>query len=401
VDVSPPPSPPHLPPLLVAHMSGDPHIVGAHGDRADFRGTDGGLFCVLSARNLSMSVRIQERMYRTPFSKQHVNGSWIREAFWVVRTDKGCMLNITFRAMDAYGVMVHGCGRRLAVHHSDPPLAVDNVRIHLRRRTAAVVVKDQWHTSAWSTYNHPHLYIVRLDVNIKQLGKLPIRGVWPHGLIGQTFDADSRPLHGNRDSYARLPSGKLTTKAQAEGAIEGNATDYRLSSPFSTHFRFSRFDAVVSAPRDIKGLLGPDAESVLRATFRSRIGVDLWPADHGYTLPHVNLQGADLGSRRASSSWDCHGKCALEPQCIAFTFIVRTASRYPCWLKAAKRVRSMVPVRNNGTTSGLVSGWKKRLPKFPKTVSPPTDPPTHPSWADVRRSRLQRLRGRIGAIAKH
>eukprot|EP00966_Prymnesium_polylepis_P049255 1140072-Prymnesium_polylepis.1 len=59
----------------------------------------------------------------------------------------------------------------------------------------------------------------------------------------------------------------------------------------------------------------------------------------------------------------CHGKCALDSQCVAFTFIIRTASGYPCWLKAAQRVRSMVPVRINGTTSGLVSGWKKRLPK--------------------------------------
>lgn len=330
---------------------------------------------MLSARNVSMSIRIQHLTYRTPFSKQRINGSWIREAFWTVRTTKGCMLNISFRAVDAHSVMVRGCGhRQLAVHHNYPPVIVENVRVHLRRRTAAVVVNGQWHTSAWSTYNYPNPYIVRLEVNIKQLARLPIQGVWPHGLLAQTFDGDTRPMHGRVDSYARLPNGKLTTKAQGEGAIEGSPQDYQLSSPFSTRFRFSRFDAVASSPRDVSKLRDarasprPEnrvtADSVLRATFRSRLGIDPWTASQPggpLTLPRVNLQGADLGARRASSPWDCHSHCMQEMRCIAFSFVVRTASKYPCWLKAAQRLSSMVPLRNNGTVSGFVVGWQHRL----------------------------------------
>ena len=40
------PRPPSSPPLLPgqrASISGDPHIHGAHGDRADFKGADGGV----------------------------------------------------------------------------------------------------------------------------------------------------------------------------------------------------------------------------------------------------------------------------------------------------------------------------------------------------------------------
>eukprot|EP00966_Prymnesium_polylepis_P196928 4563441-Prymnesium_polylepis.1 len=90
--------------------------------------------------------------------------------------------------------MVRGCGhRQLAVHHNYPPVIVENVRVHLRRRTAAVVVNGQWHTSAWSTYNYPNPYIVRLEVNIKQLARLPIQGVWPHGALQpQSFISNRR-----------------------------------------------------------------------------------------------------------------------------------------------------------------------------------------------------------------
>ena len=35
---------------------------------------------------------------------------------------------------------------------------------------------------------------------------------------------------------------QLTTSAQAEGAIEGVHTDYKLDAPFSTGFAFSTFD---------------------------------------------------------------------------------------------------------------------------------------------------------------
>ena len=36
----------------------------------------------------------------------------------------------------------------------------------------------------------------------------------------------------------------MTTSAQAEGAIEGVYTDYKLANVFSTRFKFSRYERV-------------------------------------------------------------------------------------------------------------------------------------------------------------
>lgn len=82
------------------------------------------------------------------------------------------------------------------------------------------------------------------------------------GLLGQTFDADGLPVHGKRDSYDRLDDGTLTkdrkgaggivsTKALAEGAIEGTAEMYRVTKPFATHFTFSRYGAREAPPRNV------------------------------------------------------------------------------------------------------------------------------------------------------
>ncbi len=40
----------------------------------------------------------------------------------------------------------------------------------------------------------------------------------------------------------------MTTTAQAEGAIEGVYTDYRLPNPWSTDLAFSRYHCVATPP---------------------------------------------------------------------------------------------------------------------------------------------------------
>mmetsp|Transcript_29443 Transcript_29443/g.78174 ORF Transcript_29443/g.78174 Transcript_29443/m.78174 type:complete len:98 (+) Transcript_29443:826-1119(+) len=48
----------------------------------------------------------------------------------------------------------------------------------------------------------------------------------------------------------------MTTMAQAEGAIEGTGIEYKMASGFATDFKYSRFDAVKAAARDLKTLQG-------------------------------------------------------------------------------------------------------------------------------------------------
>eukprot|EP00965_Chrysotila_dentata_P074802 2471616-Pleurochrysis_carterae.AAC.1 len=44
---------------------------------------------------------------------------------------------------------------------------------------------------------------------------------------------------------------KVAARAlQAEGALEGAWEEYMVSSPFSTNFKYSRFDATAAKPRD-------------------------------------------------------------------------------------------------------------------------------------------------------
>ena len=46
----------------------------------------------------------------------------------------------------------------------------------------------------------------------------------------------------------------VTTKAMAEGAIEGKLSDYRVASEFCTDFKFSRFDATWAPVRNVSAL---------------------------------------------------------------------------------------------------------------------------------------------------
>ena len=74
---------------------------------------------------------------------------------------------------------------------------------------------------------------------------MPPRG---SGIIGQSFDGSKYTVSGRVDEYGLavdkhgVPK-EFTTAAQAEGAIEGVYTDYMVASPFSTVFKYERFDS--------------------------------------------------------------------------------------------------------------------------------------------------------------
>merc|ERR1712118_390383 len=92
-----------------------------------------------------------------------------------------------------------------------------------------------------------------LDVQINALYDADHDVVAPHGLVGQSWDGDNVAVAGAQDDYH---GGEVTTKAMAEGAIEGVAADYEMGGPFETDFKYSRFDAVAAKPRDISALKG-------------------------------------------------------------------------------------------------------------------------------------------------
>mmetsp|Transcript_5845 Transcript_5845/g.18802 ORF Transcript_5845/g.18802 Transcript_5845/m.18802 type:complete len:117 (-) Transcript_5845:17-367(-) len=80
----------------------------------------------------------------------------------------------------------------------------------------------------------------RLDVSFSVHGDYAARNL-PHGLFGQSF-ATASPRYGRVDEYPK--SGRISTSAMAEGAIDGNASMYEVSMAYETRFAFSRFDAL-------------------------------------------------------------------------------------------------------------------------------------------------------------
>merc|ERR1719409_2491481 len=95
---------------------------------------------------------------------------------------------------------------------------------------------------------------VLLDVAIQPLYNADADVVAPHGIIGQAYDGDAIAVDGKMDDHKK--AGEVTTEAQAEGAIEGTWEDYIVATPFSTSFKYSRFDATAAPHRDVSKLSG-------------------------------------------------------------------------------------------------------------------------------------------------
>ena len=88
----------------------------------------------------------------------------------------------------------------------------------------------------------------RLDLTIKGNGDAASRYL-PHGMVGQSFSSNMA-RHGLRDFYPL--SGRVRTRAMAQGAIDGEAQSYEMAGPFATEFTYSRFtSALVAAPSSL------------------------------------------------------------------------------------------------------------------------------------------------------
>ena len=88
---------------LTASIAGDPHCTGAHGDIYDVRGYNRGTYCLLSAPNISVNALFEDTIFHTPYSKLDVNGSFIRSAFWVLRTPRTAReVQVAFHAREPH-----------------------------------------------------------------------------------------------------------------------------------------------------------------------------------------------------------------------------------------------------------------------------------------------------------
>jgi len=250
------PHPPPPPPGPTAARK-DPHLYLPHGGRADFRGAHDTVFCMLSAQNVSFNVKIEESDFH--WSKRLVHGTKMSAAYWVVRTIAGRVLRAEYNATSKDGGVVYEEGHRgVRIRESQPPLIIDNIHIELISKKLSVTISGKWRLSATrSAFPFGNLPKNKnkqlLDIQVEALYDADHDKVAPHGIFGQAYDGDSVGISGKLD---KDKSPESTTTAQAEGAIEGTWVDYKLASPFSTDFKFSRFDALAAKPRDVKKLRG-------------------------------------------------------------------------------------------------------------------------------------------------
>ena len=169
---------------------------GAHGEEADFKGVDHGVYNALSAKNLSFNLLVEHDTFRTTYSKLNVHGSWIRASFHTIRTVTGRILQIFFHAKDPHkAIITEGCtapycrdassrSYRYVLSEGAAPFKADNIKVELRRKKLEVTT-GQWHTESESTVGAPHHGKLRMNIEVKPTYAVRYDIVAPHGLLGQ------------------------------------------------------------------------------------------------------------------------------------------------------------------------------------------------------------------------
>jgi hypothetical protein len=243
---------------ICAHVgaSKDPHFRLPHGGRADIRGEDGGIYNLLSAKNLAFNAEFASADFQ--WSKRIVHGTKMSAAYWTVRTDTNQTVSIAYSADTAKGghanITVDGNVQK-HLTESRGPFKLSNLAaaIHGRKLT---VETNLWRMVAgvnafpFAALNKGKLL---LDIELYPLYDADKDPVAPHGIFGQAYDDDDLAIDGTIDKATAV---EMTTKAQGEGAIEGVIADYRVAAPFATTFKYSRFDAVSAPHRDTSKLTG-------------------------------------------------------------------------------------------------------------------------------------------------
>jgi len=267
-------------------ITGDPHVVGAHGDAFSFRGVDGAVYALLSAARLAFNARFRAITFAmggacAKCTRKTVHGSFIMAAYFNARTAANKSVHVSYLADSPSRAQLTiseaptgkaasllfdaAIERELTVSIEKPDAIddeIDDVTVGLRRkhsREATVTVRNAEFELAASSrflgWAEQNGHKKRLDVSIVPLKDVARSEVAPHGLIGQTFDGDGVAIDGAIDDYSPAV---VYTKAMGEGAIEGIAGDYEIAAddPYSPAFKFSRFAATKAAARDTAKLSG-------------------------------------------------------------------------------------------------------------------------------------------------
>ena len=262
--------------LLVNHCSAtnprsaacadqDPHLRFAFGGSADFRGRHNALYNFLSAPGLALNIKTEDSTFKMHGGKLTVDGSFMTEAhLTAVSLPKRKFANVSFWAAElnefntGWRVVNGTCGGHYFKLGQGGRKTCEEMSFVVGYSTAT------WTTRDWVIQvhgNHVNDRVSgpehRLDISLSAKGSATAASL-PHGLVGQSFATVGLPRLGRKDVYPA--SGHIRTESMAEGAIDGEAHMYEVSSAFETRFAFSRFATV---PASASSLLphtdAPDA----------------------------------------------------------------------------------------------------------------------------------------------
>jgi hypothetical protein len=263
-------------------VEGDPHFRGAHGDRFDFSGKDDTVYALFSAKGLALNALFSKASFVmggtcARCTVKTVHGSFMKVAYFRAKTKTGKTLTVEYKADEPSRAALTeiepgkeelaflAARRDLGVSQNMPDAIeakTDDVSVRLARkhkREAAVTVRNGDFevevSSRYLGYAEQNGYMKRLDVNIVPLKDVARSKVAPHGLLGQSFDGDDLAVDGAVDDYS---ASVVVTSAMGEGAIEGDAREYEIprASPFSSGFKYSRFDLLTAGTRHVAALSG-------------------------------------------------------------------------------------------------------------------------------------------------
>jgi len=247
----------------------DPHLLFADGGKADFKGQNNTVYNLLSARNLSVNALFMYDDFVLP--RRVIHGSYMSALYARVKVYcNGCkgwgskssrVFTVEYNTSGVAKVGEIGTSNKWKLKADAPPLRFGNAVFSMVKKHALEITDGRWITSVVdkefpNPAGNPGKKL--LHVKIMPAPGYDVDGdaTAPHGLIGQSYDGDSVGISGSEDNY-RSAAGEFTTKAQAEGAIEGSAADYVIKEgPFSQAFKYSRFDLSSAPRRDVSRLMG-------------------------------------------------------------------------------------------------------------------------------------------------
>merc|ERR1712113_1111620 len=176
--------------------------------------------------------------------KRTVHGTKMSAAYWVVRTENNKLVRIEYNTTSkGAAVYEKGAVAPIMLVDEHEEFVRDNLHVQFVDKNKLRVKTEKWEMAASkSPFPFPNLNRGKmlLDVEIVALYDADSDVVAPHGIFGQAYDGDKIAVDGAVDKER---GSVITTKAQAEGAIEGTWTDYKMESKFATQFKYGRFDA--------------------------------------------------------------------------------------------------------------------------------------------------------------